>query len=85
MNWLTKLPDSRKEPHGLEWRLMKRLPMLLLGGTLIPALFAIASRFFPPDDSRAAVVAHLKLVDIVATALVAVSYTHLTLPTTILV
>lgn len=49
--------------------------MLLLGGTLIPALCAIASRFFPPESSPADVVAHLQLVDIMAIALVATVWT----------
>jgi len=34
---LTRLPGSRRIPSGLEWTVLKRLPMILLAGTLLPA------------------------------------------------
>ena len=34
---LTRLPGSRRVPSGLEWTVLKRLPVILLAGTLLPA------------------------------------------------
>jgi hypothetical protein len=75
MRWLNKLPDYRREPHGLEWRLLRRLPVLLLGGTLVPVLFGIASRLWPPAGAPSALAAHFQFIDIVAIALMVTAWT----------
>jgi hypothetical protein len=75
VNWLTRLPNWRREPHGLEWRLLKKLPLLLLGGTLVPLFFAVGSHLWPPEVATSAMSAHLQLVDIVAIALVVTAWT----------
>ena len=38
MNWLKRLPGYPTTPAGLEWKILKRLPMITLGGTLLPAV-----------------------------------------------
>ena len=40
MNWLRKLPNSRRSASGLEWKLWRRLPVVLAVGTLLPLLAA---------------------------------------------
>jgi hypothetical protein len=75
MRWLNILPGHRREPPGLEWRLLRRLPMLLLGGTLVPILFAVASRLWPPAGAPSALAAHFQLVDILAIALIVTAWT----------
>jgi hypothetical protein len=75
MRWLNKLPNSRREPPGLEWRLLRRLPVFLLGGTLVPILFSVASRLWPPAGGVSALAAHLQFVDIVAIALIVTAWT----------
>ncbi len=35
--FLRILPNSVRSPAGLEWRIMKKLPLVLLASTLIPA------------------------------------------------
>lgn len=75
MRWLNKLPGYRREPSGLEWRLLRRLPVLLLGGTLVPVLFAVASRLWPPSGTPVALEAHFQFIDIVAIALVVTAWT----------
>ena len=75
MNWLNKLPNSRREPPGLEWWLLRRLPRVLLAGTAIPLLFAVAAHLLPPDLPVAALAGHLQLVNIVATAVVLTVWT----------
>lgn len=36
MNWLKKLPHTKTAPSGLEWKLWRKLPFILLVGTLVP-------------------------------------------------
>lgn len=38
MNWLNRLPGSRREPSGLEWTLLRKLPRVFVAGTIVPAL-----------------------------------------------
>jgi 4-amino-4-deoxy-L-arabinose transferase-like glycosyltransferase len=75
MRWLNKLPNYRREPHGLEWRLLRRLPVLLLGGTLVPVLFGIASRLSPRTGAPSALAAHFQFIDIAAIALIITAWT----------
>jgi hypothetical protein len=43
MKLLQKLPDSRRSPPGLEWRILKKLPAAALASTVVPLLcYAIA-------------------------------------------
>ena len=75
MGWLNKLPGHRREPPGLEWRLLRRLPVLLLGGTVVPVLFGVASRLWPPAGAPSALAAHFQFVDIAAIALIVTAWT----------
>ena len=36
MSWLRKDPNSIRSPAGLEWRIWKKLPLILLVGTGVP-------------------------------------------------
>lgn len=38
MNWLNRLPGTRRAASGLEWRLWRKLPLIALAGTLLPLL-----------------------------------------------
>lgn len=38
MNWLKKIPHSRRAATGMEWRLWRKLPLIALVGTLLPLL-----------------------------------------------
>lgn len=37
MSLFNRLPGSRRAPSGLEWTLLKKLPAILLAGTMLPA------------------------------------------------
>jgi hypothetical protein len=37
MNWLRKSQCQQKTTSGLEWRLWRKLPLILLAGTALPA------------------------------------------------
>ncbi len=68
MDLLRILPNSRRVPSGLEWVILKKLPMVLLGGTLIPAFFSFLNHAFPPDGPPLIVSRHLTSLDIFAIA-----------------
>lgn len=66
MTWLRKLPASRRHPPGLEWRLLRRMPGILLLGTLLPVLAAVAARAWPIGGGPQGIAATLDLIDIYA-------------------
>lgn len=39
MNYFRKLPGFRRSPSGLEWKVLRKLPLIILLGTVIPAAF----------------------------------------------
>ena len=73
-NLLRKLPGSRREPPGLEWRIWKKLPILLLGGTAVP-LFAYALAYVFPSPGAEPLEKYLTFVGIVAVASVITVWT----------
>lgn len=70
MNWLQKLPGFQRTPYGLEWRLLRLMPTVCLAGTLLPALMALAARFFIVNGSAAELVRRIQLFDFVMVGLV---------------
>ena len=38
MNWLKKIPHTKRAASGLEWSLWRKLPLITLLGTLLPLL-----------------------------------------------
>ena len=68
MKLLRKLPNSVRQPPGLEWTILKKLPLTLLFGTLFPVAISVANRFFPPQGDAAQIAKYVKSVDIMAIA-----------------
>lgn len=54
MNLLRKLPGSRRSPPGLEWSVLRRLPMIFVAGTVVLIVAALASTLAPGGDAAAA-------------------------------
>lgn len=54
MNLLRKLPGSRRSPPGLEWSVLRRLPMIFVAGTVVLIAAALASTLAPGGDAAAA-------------------------------
>lgn len=44
MNWFNRLPGSRKCAPGLEWAVLKKLPMILAAGTVLPLAFIFLAK-----------------------------------------
>ena len=80
MKLLNRLPGSRREPHGLEWRVLRRMPSVLLAGTVIPALLALANRWFVSGDSAIAIAKQVQMIDYLAIGIV---FFHWTLVLTV--
>jgi hypothetical protein len=70
MNWLRKLPGFQQTPYGLEWRLLRLMPTVCLAGTLLPALLALAARFWIAADNAAELARDIQLFDFVMIGLV---------------
>lgn len=72
MQFLKKLQNSRPQAPGrtpgIEWSILKKLPAVLLAGTILPMLFSALSRVFPPDGPPTQVAETILRVDIVSIA-----------------
>ena len=68
MKYLRKLPNPQRAAPGLERVLLRKLPVVLAGGTLIPLFVVIASHMWPPDGAAPDVARHLKNIDYFAIA-----------------
>lgn len=50
MNLFNKLPGFERSPPGLEQRIRRRLPAILLSGTLLPLLLTGVNRVLAPSS-----------------------------------
>ncbi|MDT8386505.1 MAG: hypothetical protein RQ736_03275 [Thiogranum sp.] len=75
MRYLKKLPNSRRAAPGLERKLLRKLPMLVLGGTMIPLLVVIGSHLWPSAGDALDVARHLKTITYFAVASVITFWT----------
>ncbi len=66
MNLFTRL-HGRREPPGLEWQILRKLPRITLVGLLMPVVLAILVRLLPPEPG-VNIAKHIKSVDIFAIA-----------------
>lgn len=69
MNWLRKIPGSRRAATGLEWTIWRKLPMVWLVGTALP-LLALAGMHWLIDASTAAGLRRLQMADYMVFGLV---------------
>ena len=75
MNWLTKLPGFQQTPYGLEWRLLRLMPTVLVAGTALPVLAAYLFRFFITENTAAELARRIQLFDFVMIGLVVFIWT----------
>ena len=75
MKLLRKLPGYQREPHGIEWALVKKLPYALLVGTAIPAITALGMRLIEYEGDAKEFAKFIKTVDIVLIAAVVTACT----------
>ncbi len=75
MKLLKRLPGSRREPHGLEWRVLRRMPSVLLAGTVIPAIYALLNRLWVSGDNAIEIAKQIQMVDYLAIGVVIFHWT----------
>lgn len=75
MNVLRKMPGSRREPPGLEWVILRRLPLALLLGTAIPAALYLYASLYPDPALGETVEKYLSGVGIASIATVLTVWT----------
>ncbi len=68
MKYLKKLPDSVREAPGLEWKVLRKLPLTVLLGTVFPLVMSLANRLLPLEGAASQIAKHVKRVDIIAIA-----------------
>lgn len=69
MSFLKKLPNSRKYPHGLEWKILRKIPWAFLYSFLIIAIFVGVAHLLPPEGTPSEIHKHLQMVNILGIAL----------------
>jgi hypothetical protein len=74
MDWLKKLPNSVRSASGLEWTLWRRLPLILLVGTALPMLVALALHLLT-DQSSGSAARWLQTMDYVVAGVVVFHWT----------
>jgi hypothetical protein len=78
MSALKKLPGFQRAPAGLEWSVLRRLPMITLAGTLLPFVGALVAGLFLGGDLATA-----KLAATIQIALASVLVLHWTVAFTV--
>jgi len=63
MNWLQKLPHTRRSASGLEWTLWRKLPLIALLGTMLPLLGLGLVHLLADPQASAADARWLQMVD----------------------
>ena len=74
MSWLNKLPNSIRSASGLEWKLWRKLPLILLVGTALPLAAAVALHLLT-DAQNAADARWLQTMDYVVAGVVIFHWT----------
>ena len=68
MRWFNKLPDSVRSAPGLEWTILRKLPLALLLGTFLPIAISVTNHVFPPVGSPDEIEKYVTMVDILSIA-----------------
>jgi len=74
MDWLKKLPNSIRSASGLEWKLWRKLPLILAVGTVLPVAAALTLHGFT-DQTNAVDARWLQTMDYVVAGVVVFHWT----------
>jgi len=67
--FLNKLSGHPRSPHGLEWKILKKTPWLLLSSASLIALCALLAHFMAPEASLQQTAKYLDTINIMAIAI----------------
>ncbi len=68
MPLLKRMPNSRRYPYGMEWRILKSIPLYLVSSALVIGLFTVVAHLLPPQGTPVEVHKYLEFVNIIAIA-----------------
>ena len=71
-----KVNNHRAAP-GLEWRILKKMPVMMLGATLVPLLMSGLARVLPLDLAQASSAKQILSIDIFSIAIAITAWTAL--------
>lgn len=63
MNWLVKQEPVRREPPGLEWRLLRRLPLIFVAGLALLGAAMLVVRAIIDEEPRFKAAAAIRQAD----------------------
>lgn len=75
MSFLKKLPNSRREPYGLEIRILKKLPLVTFYSLAIILIFIGVAHLMPPEGTVQEINKHLEMVNILGIAVLITALT----------
>lgn len=67
MKYLRKL-HARRAAAGMEWKILRKLPLCLVGGVVVPLLLSAGGRLYPPPGPAHEVAKQLTSLDIFSIA-----------------
>lgn len=72
MRWLNKIHGKPRSPSGLEWKLLRKIPILLLIGTVVPVLVACVLHLIHWHDQSHRLNATLGMIDFITIGMIVV-------------
>ena len=69
MAFLNKLSGYPRSPHGLEWKILKKTPWMLISSAAIIALFTFVAHIAAPEGNIQQVAKYLETINIMAIAI----------------
>jgi len=75
MKTMRKLPGYRRSPHGMEWKILKKLPKAFLYSAIVIGIFVLVAHWLPPEGTAEEVYKHLELVRIMGVAILITVWT----------
>src|SRR5215217_5035477 len=74
MNYFKKLPGFRRSPSGLEWRILRKIPLILLVGTLLPGMVSLLSHVLLPKLDHVNAAATMQWIDFMMIGVVTIHW-----------
>lgn len=74
MKYFNKLSGFRRSPSGLEWRLLRKVPLILLVGTLVPGMVSLLSHQLLPKFAEGNPAATISWIDFMMIGVVTIHW-----------
>ena len=74
MAFLNKLSGYPKSPHGLEWKILKKTPLMLVASAVVITLCTLLAHALVPEGSLQQSAKYLETINIMAIAFLVTSW-----------